>query len=93
MSSDILEICSGKFVDEENELTLEQICEICRIDSKSIIEMVDEGIFEPEGDENSSWRFSYSCVETVRIVTRMQKDLRINLPGAALVLQLLEQMK
>lgn len=93
MNSNILKTCSGRFVDEENDLTMEQICEICRTNSKLIIEMVDEGIVEPEGEENSSWHFSYSCVETVRIVVRMQKDLRVNLPGAALALQLLKQMK
>ena len=93
MNSDILKICSGKIIDDENDLTLEQICETCRTDSKLIVEMVEEGIVEPEGEEISSWRFSYSCVETVRIVVRMQKDLRVNLPGAALALQLLKQMK
>ena len=93
MNSDILKICSGKIVDDENDLTLQQICETCRTDSKLIVEMVEEGIVEPEGKEISSWRFSYSCVETVRIVVRMQKDLRVNLPGAALALQLLERVK
>ncbi len=93
MNSDILKICSGKIVDDENDLTLQQICEICRTDSGLIIEMVEEGIVEPAGEKKSSWKFSYSCVETVRIVVRMQRDLRVNLPGAALALQLLEQMK
>jgi chaperone modulatory protein CbpM len=93
MNSDILKICSGRIIDDENDLTLQQICETCRTDSKLIVEMVEEGIVEPEGEEISSWRFSYSCVETVRIVVRMQKDLRVNLPGAALALQLLKQMK
>ena len=93
MNSDILKICSGKIVDEENDLTLEQICEICRTDSKLIVEMVEEGIVEPDGEEISLWKFSYSCVETVRIVVRMQRDLRVNLPGAALALQLLERLK
>ena len=93
MNSNILKICSGRIVDEENELTLEQICEICRTDSKLIIGMVDEGIVDPIGGNDSSWRFSYSSVETIRIVVRMQKDLRVNLPGAALALHLLEQIK
>jgi len=93
MNSDIIKVCSGKIVDDENNLTLQQICEICRTDSELIIEMVEEGIVEPEGEKKSSWKFSYSCVETVRIVVRMQKDLRVNLPGAALALQLLERVK
>ena len=93
MNSDIMKICSGRIIDEENELTLEQISTTCRIDSKLIIDMIDEGIIEPHGEKKSSWRFSYSCIETVRIVVRMQRDLRVNLPGAALALQLLEQMK
>jgi len=93
MNINTLKTCSGRIVDEENDLTLEQICEICRTDSKSIVGMVDEGIVDPAGDEISSWHFSYSCVETVRIVVRMQRDLRVNLPGAALALQLLKQIR
>ncbi len=93
MNSDFLKICSGKIIDEENDLTLQQISQICRTDSGLIIEMVEEGIVEPAGEKKSSWKFSYSSVETVRIVVRMQRDLRVNLPGAALALQLLEQMK
>ena len=93
MNSNTLKVCSGCIIEEENDLTLEQICEICRTDSKLLIDMVNEGIVEPKGEKTSTWKFSYSTVETVRIVVRMQKDLRVNLPGAALALQLLNQMK
>ena len=87
-----IRICSGKIIDDEELLTVEQFCEICRIEPEFLFEIIDEGIIEPLGDEKSSWQFSYSCVETVRIVVRMQKDLRVNLPGAALALQLLKQL-
>ncbi len=93
MNAEIIKVCSGKIVEDENSLTVEQFCETCRIKSDFLFDLVEEGILEPEGEEKSSWRFSYSCVETVRIVIRMQRDLRVNLPGAALALQLLEQLK
>jgi chaperone modulatory protein CbpM len=40
-----------------------------------------------------SWRFTRSTVVRVRTVLRMQRDLRVNLAGAALALELLERIE
>jgi chaperone modulatory protein CbpM len=54
------------------------ICSLCRVDSGIVFEMINEGVLTPEGHSPETWRFN---------------DLRVNLPGAALVLDLLEELE
>jgi chaperone modulatory protein CbpM len=55
--------------------------------------MVEEGIIEPIGERKTTWRFSFSEVENIRTVIRIKDDLKLNLAGAALALQLLERIE
>jgi chaperone modulatory protein CbpM len=89
----IVQLHDGRPLDEEEEeLTLMQLCKICKAPSSLIIEMVNEGILEPKGKRISSWRFTYLERDKVLTVQHLQNDLRVNLPGAALALQLLEKI-
>ncbi len=93
MKYNVIKIYQGLIADEENDLTLIQLCDICNLLPESIIEMVDEGILEPQGQSKKSWRFPFSTVENVRKVTRFQNDLDVNLAGAALALHLLDRIE
>lgn len=86
-------VVRGTLLDDERGLTLNQLCRICRQRSKFVIAMVDEGILDPEGEAPSNWRFPGTSVTHVRLVVRLQRDLGINLAGAALVLDLLERLR
>ena len=55
--------------------------------------MVGEGIVAPIGGGVIKWRFTRNSVVRVRTVMRMQRDLRVNLAGAALALDLLERIE
>jgi chaperone modulatory protein CbpM len=88
----IIPLHEGRVVDDE-EISLMQLSHICQLPPQFVIELVDEGILEPDGTSVSSWRFSYSVVERVKTVARFQHDLHVNLPGAALALELLDQIE
>lgn len=72
-------------------LTLTDLCQICGLSADWIIELVEEGILEPMGDERSVWRFETTSITIVRKVQRLQVDLRINIPGIAVVLALVDE--
>lgn len=92
MPNEIVPVLRGTLLDDESGLTLDQLCRICRLQSDFVITMVEEGILDPDGEDPTTWRFPGTSVTHVRIVVRLQRDLGINLAGAALVLDLLDRL-
>ena len=80
-------------LEDQSELTLADICRACAIDDVVIIEMVDEGVLTPAGESPTQWRFSGLHLQHAKVAVRLQRDLGVNLQGAALALQLLEEME
>ena len=79
-------------LDDDMTWGITEICTLCRVDFEVIHEMVDEGVLIPEGTSPETWRFSAIAIKRIQITLRLQNDLRINLPGAALALDLLEEL-
>ncbi len=86
------DILSGKLLEEDSEVTFAQVCEACAVHAEAVEAMVEEGIVTPIGGGVSKWRFTRSSVVRVRTVLRVQRDLHVNLAGAALALDLLERI-
>jgi chaperone modulatory protein CbpM len=86
-------LSKGILLDEHVRLSLVELCEVCRISADSVLDMVDEGIVEPEGSEPAQWRFHAVDLERLQTALRLQQDLRVNLAGAALALHLLEELE
>lgn len=84
---------SGILLDEELECTLADICQLCNVTATLVAEMVDEGLLQPRGREQGEWRFTAMELRRIQITLRLQRDLRVNLPGCALVLDLLEELE
>lgn len=80
-------------LDETVKLSLVDVCEACRIDAESIFEMVNEGIVDPEGSDPTNWQFNTSALRRLQTALHLQRDLGVNLPGAALALDLLEELE
>ncbi|MBW6519738.1 MAG: chaperone modulator CbpM [Desulfoarculaceae bacterium] len=79
-------------LDETTFFTLRQCCALCRVNAQIIHEMIDEGVINPTGNNPQSWRFAATQIKRIQITLRLQQDLRVNLPGAALALDLLEEL-
>lgn len=87
------EILSGRIVEDEKRLTLRQLCDVCGVRAEYVIELVDEGFIEPSGMEKSHWCFSGIAIKRVRKAKRLQRDLGINLAGAALAIELIDEIE
>jgi chaperone modulatory protein CbpM len=74
-------------------LSLDELCRACRVHSEWILQLVDEGILEPQGRAQGNWRFAGTSLRRVQTVWRLQHDLGLNLAGAALALDLLEEIE
>jgi len=74
------------------EFTLVELCECCTVKEEIIIAMVEEGMLSPAGSSPADWRFTGTAQRHVEITLHLQRDLRVNLPGAALALELMEEI-
>jgi chaperone modulatory protein CbpM len=54
--------------------------------------MVNEGVLIPEGPTPETWRFSAVAIKRIQVTRRLQNDLQVNLAGAALALDLLDEI-
>lgn len=93
MANEMVPVVRGTVLEEEGGFTLDQLCRLCRQRAEVLISMVEEGVLDPEeGQDPATWRFPGTSVTHVRIVVRLQRDLGVNLEGAALVLELLDRL-
>lgn len=89
MRNDIL---TGLLLDDDCSLTLSELSRACMVHAEWVIELVNEGILEPRGGDALHWRFSGPSLQRAFTVMRLQRDLGINLAGAALVLDLMDEL-
>ena len=82
----------GTLLNEETRCTLADLCRLCGVNAEVIHDMVEEGVITPEGLTPREWRFTFVAIKRVQTAVRLQHDLRVNLPGCGLVLDLLEEL-
>jgi len=83
---------TGEVIDEHVEITIVQLCRSCAVQAETIEALMEQGILEPCGKRGHHWCFTGDSVRRTRIAIRLQRDLGVNLAGAALALELLEQI-
>ena len=80
-------------LEEQTQLTLADLCSACSVNDQQIIELVDAGVLEPQGHEPARWIFVGASLHRARKALRLQRDLDIGLAGAALALELMDEIE
>ena len=93
MRNELLTLYSAELVDEDVELTLAELCQICHLSQERLLELVEQGVIEPRGHEPAHWRFHAISVRRIHCAQRLERDLGVNVAGAALALELLEELE
>jgi chaperone modulatory protein CbpM len=91
MSNQDTKAMTGTIFDEATEITIVELCKVCSVNKQTVDELIAEGILEPTNGKDKT-RLPYSSVRMTRTVVHLQRDLGVNLAGAALALDLLEQI-
>jgi chaperone modulatory protein CbpM len=73
------------------QITTQELCQRVDLNIDTLVEIVEHGIVEPEGEQPEHWMFSVDYVCTIRRANRLHRDLGIDWAGVALVLDLLEE--
>ena len=88
-----INVLQSEIIETRREMSLSDLCEVCTVTSERVVQLVDEGLVEPVGREPAEWLFSGRSVRRVVVAERLSRDLRLNAAGAALVLELLDEVK
>ena len=83
----------GTVLDEDSALTSVDLSQACQVQLEWIVELVDEGILEPRGESVAHWVFAGVSLRRAQTVRRLQRDLNVNLAGAALALELMDEIE
>jgi chaperone modulatory protein CbpM len=92
-TSATLERIHSIVLEEQTGLTLADLCRACAAQGDVIIALVEEGVLTPVGQAPEYWRFTGVHMHRARVAVRLQRDLGINLAGAALALHLMDDME
>lgn len=78
---------------ESDSLTLTEVISYSALDRYQVIEMINAGIVEAIGNQSAldQCRFPARELAKLRAAQRLVNDLGINLDGAALILELLDE--
>ena len=80
-------------IEDLGDFTLEDLCRACAAQDDIILELVDEGIVVPLGQTPELWRFTGLHLQHAKVAVRLRRDLGVNFAGAALALQLMEELE
>ena len=86
-------VAHAVLVENGQTFTLLQLSHICQADSLQLVALVQEGVLTPAGDDPPNWRFDGSALRRARTAVRLTRDLELSAAGAALVLDLLDEIE
>ncbi len=74
--------------------TIEEICVACQVEQGWVAGLISHGVIEPvEGGQPGTARYAAASVMRVAKAKRLERDLSLNTPGVALVLDLLDEIE
>jgi len=91
MAKNKLVVVTNILIEEEPRLSLEELCSVCQVTPEFIQDLIEYGIFEETLLTRND--FGAQHLRRVKTVLHLQKDLEVNLPGAALVLDLMDELE
>ncbi len=80
-------------VEEDVQLTLDELCRACRAAEEQVRVWVVEGVLTPIGDAPHEWRFAGTSLRRARLALTLSRELEVNPPGVALALDLLDEIE
>ena len=79
-------------IDDSVYFTLDALCQACQTDRTQLTMLVREGVLDPVGSGPDDWQFAGTSMRRARAALRLLRDLDLGVVGAALVLDLLDEI-
>ncbi len=94
MSERRVHLCiEASLVDDDATFTMREVCAACGVHAERVVELADYGIVEPPLAPVPGWRFNAAAVYRMRRALNLCQDLGLNLAGASLAMDLLDELE
>src|SRR5712691_1513767 len=77
---------------EREQLSLDALAACAGVHPARIEYFVEYGLIEPVARRGTQWLFDTACLARLRMIERLRHDLGANLPGIAVILDLLNRL-
>ncbi len=92
MTPSSLGVLQCQVVEEEAPMSLAELCQACDAEHDLVLQLVAHGVIEPQGAGPQAWVFAGASLQRTRTALRLLRDLELNLQGAALAVELLDEI-
>ncbi|HEY0286613.1 MAG TPA: chaperone modulator CbpM [Pseudomonas sp.] len=75
------------------ELDMKEFCQVVDIPPDYVIEIVEHGILEPQGQNPEEWLFDIYSLSVAKRAAKLHHDLAMEWDGVALALDLLDELE
>lgn len=76
---------------EDSYLTIQEICVICHLSEPDVQVFIEHAIVQP--DTSNERRFTLRELQRLQKALRLERDLHVNHEGAAVILNLLDELE
>ena len=80
-------------IEIEPELTMEELCQAFSVTPDYIDELMGYGVIQPIHPSDNILRFNAENIRRLRRMVRLQREMELNIPGAALAIELLDEIE
>lgn len=88
------DVLHAQFLGDDDWLRIDEICTRLCVERQWIVEMVELGALDAHGGlEPAAWLFPRRELPRVLAMTRLVTDLGVNLTGAAIIVELVEERR
>jgi chaperone modulatory protein CbpM len=92
MSTSNIQIIESSIVEDAVHMSITELCHATSAETEHVIAWVYEGILNPKGNSPDDWRFSGDSLRRAKKALILSRDLEINTPGVAMILDLLDEI-
>ena len=92
MTSSNIQILESIIVEDGVHMSISELCHTTSAEAQHVIAWVYEGILNPLGKTPDEWRFTGNSLRRTKKALILSRDLEINPPGVAMILDLLDEI-
>ncbi|MEY2690345.1 MAG: hypothetical protein RL375_4545 [Pseudomonadota bacterium] len=93
MSHPLSVVLDTAIVEQDLHLSYIELCLACPGQDGQLLALIAEGVLDPQGHGPQDWVFQGGALLRARTAMRLQRDLALGIEGAALVLELLDEIE